>query len=164
MIQDVLRATFGQFVVDNTVASVAVTGLATPTLRRFLAPGGVARYLAPNDNCIVETIAVGLPFAFITANVTLSGAITGIDSAATTFNIGSISSGLGFWQHSENVEIDRKVYVPFTLSPAGLKWIFYVTPAASATVCCLNSPAILNGQTYDISAVLKMSHTLPLIA
>jgi len=162
MIQDILSANICSFTVNNAVAEVVPVALVAPN-NRYEASAGT-RYLQPNDHCVVETLAIRFPFAFISGINPWQASILGYDSAGAIWNIGGLGGPVNsFYVHSENVEIEKEIYIDMAYSPTGLKSIF-ISNWRAGNVCCLNAPAVLNGQVYNVSMQIKIRHTLPLIA
>lgn len=161
MIQDILSATIANFTVNNAVAEVAPVATVPPA-NMFLASAGT-RYLAPNDNAVIETLAIRLPYAFISGAAPWQISILGYDSAGSAWNLSGIGVSQSFFVHSENVEINKEVYINFAVNPSGLKTTFISNFRAGA-VCCLNAPAILNTVVLPVTVQMKIKHTLPLIA
>jgi hypothetical protein len=167
MIQDILRSKIGTFIVDNTVNSVPVIPSVFPNQKfeSVIAHSTSTDYfIAQQDNVILETVSVVLPYAFVSA-FPLQMSIGGCDSILHHFLLAPYLGGASsFWFHSENVEIQRDLYLPFTISNLGNKYLFEgFCPALENEVCCLNAPASLNGVELPVYAFIKIKHTIPMV-
>jgi len=162
MIEDTLYSRYAAFTVNTAIAKVALVLAAVPATREFtrITGGG---YFAPNDNVIIDSIAVVLPFAFVSADDLFIFELGAHDSGGVDWPLTILGSGSQFLVHSENVEVTKSLYIPFSVSVAGLKWRPKVI-GGSGSVCCLNAPAVLNAQVYDAIVSIRVKHTLSMIA
>lgn len=162
MIEDILYCQYGEFVCNNAVPNVNVTAPPANADIYRIGAGWAVRYLAPNDNFIIKAVSLDLPYAFISAAAIANIEIYGVPAAGPDFVIPALGTGSTCVIHSENVEIEKNVYVTFTTP--GTKFILRgKLPLALWSVCCLNAPAILNTVTLPVYSSIRIIHNLPLI-
>lgn len=161
MIEDILYCQYGEFICNNAVANVVVTAPGAGADVYRIGPGWAIRYFAPKDNFIIKAISLDLPYAFISAATIANLEIYGVPAAGPDFVFPELGTGSTSIIHSENVEIEKNVYIAFTL--AAKFALRGKLPLAGWSVCCLNAPAILNTVTMPIYSSIRIIHNIPLV-
>lgn len=163
MIEDILSCNYGIFTCDNTVISVPVTAPAlNADIFSVVTP---LRFFDKNDNIIIRGLSVDLPYAFISASQRFKVSLTGVYKAGgADFNLPQIGTTNERYLHSENIEVEENIYIPFSVSLTGDNWIIRGSrPAGYWNVSCLNAPAILNGVSLPVFCSIRIIHTLPMV-
>lgn len=156
---DILRCAAATFTVDVDVDDVAVTA----TQNFFITPGVGLYYFQPKDNFRILSAWICLPYCFCVSVPQFELVLEGRDSAPTTFTIPQVGSVKSNWIPVENTETELDLYVPFSVSPASLKYGIY-GKVDTGRINMFNVPIGLDNDVLTIYAYLKVAHNLPLIA
>lgn len=171
MFETILSCKLADFTVNTAVKAVDIVPIAIGAPLKN--PGGLFQF-DPQDNILIKSVAVGLPYCFSMAadrcSLTLLYWDELLQVAAYIPNFGTDGK---VWLFSENVEIDLTTFFKWPVSLAPLPFIYlmasmglHINPPDTGnslmSVSMVNAPAILNGDVLPVLAYLKIIHTLPI--
>lgn len=155
---DIVRCEAASFTVDlSGPIDVAVVGNAAA----FFEPTGLS-FLQQNDNVILRSMWIVLPYCFCTSQPQFVLQVGGRDNALLQFDLRSFATDDRQFVPVENCETALDVFIPFSESPNGLPWEFFGL-VDTGRISMQNVPAALDTEELTIYAYLKIAHNLPLI-
>lgn len=163
MILDILSSQIGEFTVDTSAVSVEVFRPATffPYKQAF----GLSKF-RPEDNILIKSIAVCLPYCFTLANLPAYINLQYYDPVDLLYRpVEELGFAGNSFVHSENVEIETDIHFKWPAAMIGAPFMSLHGRIGSPDIIgpyisMLNCPAILHGEVLPVYGFIKIVHTL----
>lgn len=157
----------GYFTVDNTQKWVDTFKHAA--IRPYEQAFGIRKF-QPQDNLLIKSNALALPYCFTIADLPPYINVQYYKPSTGTYhNMTEFGTAGNLFLHSENVEIETNILFTWPQNLIGeAHTILYGAignpDIIGPHISMINAPAALNGDELPLYSMLKVLHTLPMIA
>jgi hypothetical protein len=155
---DITEAGFSEFVVDSSVAQVAVQGPPAGNLDFFNAGGNA--YFSAGDNIIISEIICSIPYGFGPGTGQVQAGILWSTSGGDAQIINELggNSSVTFPNLCSLNVADPGIFITAPRNSENK----LVLSSIQLNVSQLNVPALIDGQTLKVQFHIKLFHTLPM--